>query len=55
MERLRQSPVTLILFGINLAFFLIEEIFRIFFDSSLFPLMALSREGFRVTPDLFQP
>jgi len=46
MERLRQSPVTLILFGINLAFFLIEEIFRIFFDSSLFPLMALSREGF---------
>ena len=45
MERLRKSPVTLVLFGINLALFLIEEIFRIFFDSSLFPILALSREG----------
>lgn len=45
MERLRQSPVTLVLFGINLAFFLIEEILRILFDDSLFPIMALSREG----------
>jgi membrane associated rhomboid family serine protease len=45
MERLRQSPVTTSLFGINLAFFLIEEILRLFFDSSLFPFMALSREG----------
>lgn len=45
MERLRQSPVTLVLFGINLALFLIEEIFRIFFDSSLVPILALSREG----------
>lgn len=45
MERLRESPVTFVLFGINLAFFLIEEILRIFFDDSLFPIMALSREG----------
>ena len=45
MDRLRQSPVTASLFGINLAFFLIEEILRLFFDSSLFPFMALSREG----------
>ena len=45
MERLRQSPVTLVLLGINLAFFFIEEIFRVFFDTSLFPFMALSREG----------
>ena len=45
MERLRQSPVTLVLFGINLALFLSEEIFRFLFDSSLFPLLALSREG----------
>lgn len=45
MERLRQSPVTLVLFGINLGFFLIEEILRISFDDSLFPIMALSREG----------
>jgi membrane associated rhomboid family serine protease len=45
MERFRQSPVTLALFGINLALFLSEEIFRFLFDSSLFPLLALSREG----------
>lgn len=45
MERLRESPVTAALFGINLAFFLIEEILRLFFESSLFPFMALSREG----------
>lgn len=45
MERLRESPVTAALFGINLAFFLIEEILRLFCDSSLFPFMALSREG----------
>lgn len=45
MERFRQSPVTLILFGINLALFLSEEIFRFLFDSSLFPLLAMSRDG----------
>ena len=45
MERLRESPVTLILIGINAALFFTEEIFRFFFDSSLFPIMALSREG----------
>ena len=45
MERFRQSPVTLVLFGINLALFLSEEIFRFLFGSSLFPLLALSREG----------
>ena len=45
MERLRDSPVTVVLFGINLAFFLTEEVLRIFCDRSLFPVMALSREG----------
>jgi len=45
MERLRRSPVTGILFGINLTLFLSEEIFRFFFDGSLFPYLALSREG----------
>jgi len=45
MERLRDSPVTVVLFGINLAFFLTEEALRIFCDCSLFPVMALSREG----------
>jgi membrane associated rhomboid family serine protease len=30
---------------VNLAFFLSEEIFRHLFDSSLFPALALSREG----------
>ena len=45
MERLRESPVTFVLFGITLAFFLTEEILRLFCDSSLFPVMALSREG----------
>ena len=45
MERFRQAPVTLVLLGINFSLFLTEEIFRLFFDSSLFPLLALSREG----------
>jgi membrane associated rhomboid family serine protease len=45
MERLRACPVTLILLGINAALFLAEETFRLLFDSSLSPLMALSREG----------
>jgi membrane associated rhomboid family serine protease len=45
MERLRRSPVTGILFGINLTLFLSEEIFRFFFDCSLFPYLALSRGG----------
>lgn len=45
MERLRESPVTFVLFGINLIFFVVEEALRLFFDSSLFPAMALSREG----------
>jgi membrane associated rhomboid family serine protease len=45
MERLRESPVTLILIGINAALFFTEEIFRLLFDSSLFPILALSREG----------
>ena len=45
MERLRESPVTLVLFGINVGLFLIEEIFRILYDSSMFPILALSRSG----------
>jgi membrane associated rhomboid family serine protease len=45
MERLRASPLTLILLGINSALFAAEEIFRYFFNSSLFPEMALSRVG----------
>lgn len=45
MERLREAPVTLILIGINLALFLSEEFFRIFFESSMFPWLALSRNG----------
>ncbi len=45
MERLCRSPVTTILFGINLTLFLSEELFRFFFDCSLFPYLALSREG----------
>jgi len=45
MDRLRRSPVTAILFGINLTLFLSEELFRLFFDCSLFPYLALSREG----------
>jgi membrane associated rhomboid family serine protease len=45
MERFRQSPVTEILLGINLALFFMEEGARFFFDGDLFPLLALSREG----------
>jgi len=45
MDRILRSPITAILFGINAAFFITEEIFRIVFQSSLFPLLALSREG----------
>ncbi len=45
MERLRRSPVTAILFGINLTLFFSEELFRFFFDCSLFPYLALSRDG----------
>ncbi|NBZ95521.1 MAG: rhomboid family intramembrane serine protease [Proteobacteria bacterium] len=45
MERLRESPVTLILIGINAALFLTEEVFRLLFNSSLFLILALSREG----------
>jgi membrane associated rhomboid family serine protease len=37
--------VTLILIGINLAFFLAEEAYEIFFSSSLIPYLALSHEG----------
>jgi membrane associated rhomboid family serine protease len=45
MQRLRRSPVTAILFGINLTLFFSEELFRVFFDCSLFPYLALSRDG----------
>jgi membrane associated rhomboid family serine protease len=45
MDRILRSPVTAVLFGINAAFFITEEIFRIVFQSSLFQLLALSREG----------
>jgi len=45
MESLRRSPVTATLFAINLTLFLSEEIFRLFFDCSLFPFLALNREG----------
>ena len=45
MNRFRSAPVTFALIGVNLTFFLSEEIFRLFFDSSLFPALALSRNG----------
>ncbi len=45
MENLRRAPVTLILLGINIAFFLAEELYTHFFASSLFPDLALSQEG----------
>ena len=45
MSRFQTAPITFVLFGINLALFLIEEILRIFFDTSLFPELALSRDG----------
>jgi len=45
MERFRNSPFTLALLTVNLAVFLLEEILRIFFDTSLFPFLALSRDG----------
>lgn len=45
LRQFRRAPVTSVLLGINLALFLIEEISRLFFDSSLFPVFALSREG----------
>ncbi len=45
VRQFREAPVTSVLLGINLSLFLIEEIFRLFFDTSLFPLLALSREG----------
>ena len=45
MERFARAPLTLIIMGINAALFLAEEIFRNFFETSLFPLFALSRDG----------
>ena len=46
MERFRRSPVTLILIGINVAFFLTEEIYKNFFPpASLVPILALSSDG----------
>lgn len=45
MNRFRASPVTFSLLGINATLFLLEEISRIVFDTSLFPVFALSREG----------
>lgn len=45
MDRFRQSPLTLILIGINVALFLAEELYAHFFSSSLFPYLALSRDG----------
>lgn len=46
MERMRRSPVTLILIGINVAFFLAEEVYKYFFPpASLVPSLALSAEG----------
>ena len=45
MERLRNAPVTLVLMGINLVLFVAEEIYTHYFAASLFPWLALSREG----------
>ena len=45
MNRFRSAPATCALIGVNLTFFLSEEIFRLFYDSSLFPALALSRDG----------
>ena len=45
MERFRQAPITLVLMGINLALFLAEQIYSHYFSASLFPWLALSREG----------
>jgi len=45
MERIRHSPVTLILMGISLALFLSEQLYEYFFAASLYPALALSREG----------
>lgn len=46
MDRFRRSPVTLILIGINVAFFLTEEIYKHFFPpASLVPILALSSDG----------
>ena len=45
MNRFSNAPLTLILIGVNAALFIVEELFRVFYDTSLFPLMALSREG----------
>jgi len=45
LQQFRSAPVTSVLLGINVSLFLIEEIFRLVFDTSLFPLLALSREG----------
>ncbi len=44
MNKLHSAPCTFVLIGVNLAFFLVEEIFRFFFDESLFPALALSRD-----------
>ena len=45
MERFRNAPVTLVLMGINLTLFVAEEIYSHYFAASLFPWLALSREG----------
>lgn len=46
MDRLRQSPLTLILIGINVTMFLAEEIYAHFSPPSLFPpFLALSHDG----------
>ncbi len=47
MEFLRRSPVTVILLGMNLMFFITEEILQFRFGSSLFPNLALSVEGLK--------
>ena len=46
MDRLHRSPVTLVLIGINVAFFLTEEVYKYFFPpASLVPSLALSSDG----------
>jgi membrane associated rhomboid family serine protease len=45
LERCRKAPVTVVLLMVNAAFFATEEIFRMCFEESLFPILAMSRSG----------
>jgi len=45
MARFSSTPFTLVLMGINISLFLAEKLFSLFYATSLFPDLALSREG----------